>query len=196
MKKTVKILAFVLCAVMLVVGSVFGTYAYLTSTTDEIQNTFTFGKVAITLTEAKVTEYGEEVVGADRVKANTYKLIPGHTYTKDPTVYVEAGSEECYLYVKVVNNIAAIEDPTNTIAAQIGGNGWTALPDVANVYYKVVDARNATDDIEIPVFGSFKIAETANVSGFSGVQITVKAYACQKDGFDTAKEAWTGAQFN
>ena len=126
MKKTVKILAFVLCAVMLVVGSVFGTYAYLTST-DEITNTFTVGNVEIKLSEAKVTEYGAVVAGEDRVKTNTYKLIPGHTYTKDPIVYVTAGSEACYLYVKVVNNIAAIEDTANTIADQIAANGWTEL---------------------------------------------------------------------
>ena len=79
MKKTRKILLMAACAVLLVCISVGATVAYLTSV-DSVTNTFTVGKVAITLDEAKVTEYGVAVEGAARVKANTYKLIPGHEY--------------------------------------------------------------------------------------------------------------------
>ena len=48
------------CAVLLVVASVFGTVAYMTSK-DQVKNTFTVGKVAINLDEAKVTEDGKPV---------------------------------------------------------------------------------------------------------------------------------------
>ena len=98
------------CAVLLVVASVFGTVAYMTSK-DEVKNTFTVGKVAINLDEAKVTEDGKPVEGADRVKENSYKLVPGLTYTKYPMVTVLDGSEASYVRMKVTfNNARTIID--------------------------------------------------------------------------------------
>ena len=95
---------------LLVVASVFGTVAYMTSK-DQVKNTFTVGKVAINLDEAKVTEDGKPVEGADRVKENSYKLIPGLTYTKDPMVTVLDGSEASYVRMKVTfNNARTIID--------------------------------------------------------------------------------------
>lgn len=98
------------CAVLLVVASVFGTVAYMTSK-DQVKNTFTVGKVAINLDEAKVTEDGKPVEGANRVKENSYKLVPGLTYTKDPMVTVLDGSEASYVRMKVTfNNARTIID--------------------------------------------------------------------------------------
>lgn len=108
MKTKSKALLLTLCAVLLVAASVLGTMAYLTST-DTVTNTFTVGKVEIKLDEAKVTTDGIPVEGAGRVTANSYKLMPGTTYTKDPTVTVKAGSEESYVRMKVTfNNAKAI----------------------------------------------------------------------------------------
>ena len=106
MKTKSKALLLTLCAVLLVAASVMGTMAYLTST-DKVENTFTVGNVKITLDEAKVNTDGTPVEGADRVKANEYKLLPGHTYTKDPTVTVIKGSESSYVRMKVTFNNAA-----------------------------------------------------------------------------------------
>ena len=115
MKTKSKALLLTLCAVLLVAASVLGTMAYLTSSA-EVKNTFTVGKVEIKLDEAKVTADGIPVEGADRVTANSYKLMPGNTYTKDPTVTVKAGSEESYVRMKVTFNnateiIALCTDP-------------------------------------------------------------------------------------
>lgn len=115
MKTKSKALLLTLCAVLLVAASVLGTMAYLTST-DTVTNTFTVGKVEIKLDEAKVTTDGIPVEGAGRVTANSYKLMPGTTYTKDPTVTVKAGSEESYVRMKVTFNnateiIALCTDP-------------------------------------------------------------------------------------
>ena len=108
MKTKSKALLLTLCAVLLIAASVLGTTAYLTSSA-EVKNTFTVGKVEIKLDEAKVTADGIPVEGADRVQANSYKLMPGTTYTKDPTVTVKAGSEESYVRMKVTfNNAKAI----------------------------------------------------------------------------------------
>lgn len=107
MKTKSKALLMTLCAVLLVAASVLGTMAYLTST-DEVENTFTVGNVKIALDEAKVNADGT-VNGTDRVKGNEYKLMPGHTYVKDPTVTVKAPSVDSYVRMKVTfNNAAAI----------------------------------------------------------------------------------------
>ena len=207
MKKMYKAMLLALCAVLLVAGSVMGTLAYLQDKTETVTNTFAVGKVKITLDEAKTDIYGNPVDPAVRipnadetdVTGNVYKLIPNHSYKKDPTVYVEANSEACYVFVKVVNGIAAIEDSANTIANQITNKGWTELENVDNVYYIAVNADDAKNGKRLPVFESFKISSTAtndSLSTYNEAKITVNAYAIQSDGFSSAKEAWTAANFS
>lgn len=196
MKKKTKALMLVLCAVLLVTASVLGTMAYLTST-DKVVNTFTVGKVAITLDEAQVNPDGTPVAGDARVTGNAYHLLPGHTYTKDPTVHVQANSEDSFIFVKVENGIARYEAGT-TIAAQIAANGWQPLKDdnnvdVKNVYYKAY--TKSAGITNLTVFGHFTIADNANtVEGWNDISaaanVTVTAYAVQKSGFNTAFDAW------
>lgn len=197
MKKTSKALLLMLCAVLLVAASVLGTMAYLTSQ-DSVTNTFTVGKVAITLDEAKVGLDGTPVTGANRVDANAYHLLPGHTYKKDPTVHVEANSENCYLFVKVENGISDFEAATKPIASQITANGWTALTDVSGVYYK--EHTKVATSTDYVVFQAFKIADDAeSVTGWANANsasITVTAYAIQKDGFTDAASAWAASGFS
>ena len=204
MKKSSKALLLVLCAAMLVTASVMGTLAYLTSTTGTIDNTFTVGNVEITLLETKVDEYGEALTGNDAGTTNAgqpYKMVPGHTYTKDPTITITAKSEPCWLFVKVENGIAKYEATTNTIAAQLSANGWTALNGVTDVYYHdIVDVNENQDPIK--VFEEFTIADKANeVQGWSSVtsdntKVSVTAYAIQSDGMPTASDAWTALGVN
>ena len=196
MKTKSKALLMTLCAVLLVAASVLGTMAYLTSTTGEVKNTFSIGKIAITLDEAPVNEYGEVVDGARRTQ-NQYKLVPNHEYKKDPTVHVTGNSENSYIFVKVVNGIAAIEAAGDTtIAAQIEKD-WTKLVGVANVYYQEYTKQEAAKDFV--VFNSFTvkndISET-DLETYKDASITITAYAVQQDGFDTAQAAWTAAKFN
>ena len=190
-KKLMTVLALVLVIAM----SVAGTYAYLTSQA-EVKNTFTVGKVAITMDEAAVDEYGVADNRVPRVTENSYKLMPGHTYVKDPTVVVTGGSENCWLFVKVENGVAAYEKAGDTtIAKQIENNGWTALDNNPGVYYKSVTKSN--DAQTFVVFKNFTIADNADgANGWSNVtaentNITVTAYAIQADGFETPAAAWT-----
>lgn len=196
MKTKSKALLMTLCAVLLVAASVLGTMAYLTSTTGEVKNTFTIGKIAITLDEAPVNEYGEEVDGARRTQ-NQYKLVPNHEYKKDPTVHVTGNSENSYIFVKVVNGITAIEAAGDTtIAAQIQKN-WMKLDGVANVYYQEYTKQEANKDFV--VFNSFTVKNDVSedtLKGYQTASITITAYAIQKDGFNDAKAAWTAAKFN
>lgn len=120
MKKTTKALLLTACALVLVIGSVFGTLAYLTSQ-DSVKNTFTVGNVAITLDEADVKEDGTYEEDHDtRVDANEYHLLPGHTYIKDPTVTVEADSEDAY--VRMIVTVKSI----NQLKAALPNDGATA----------------------------------------------------------------------
>ena len=119
-KTKTKALLMSLCAVLLVAASVLGTMAYLTDT-QKVENTFTVGNVSIKLDEAKVDDMGNLVKNQDgtlvnRVTENDYKLLPGHTYVKDPTVTVLTPSVESYVRMKVTFNnadkiIALCTDP-------------------------------------------------------------------------------------
>lgn len=192
MKKTRKIIGLVLAAVLLVSVSVMGTIAYLTAE-DTVTNTFTVGSVAIVLDEAKVDENGQKLEGGKRVDANTYKLLPGHKYDKDPTIHVDGGSEDCWLFVKVENGLAAIEADT-TIAAQMGDKGWTLVEGTTNIYGRA-EASKAND--EIVVFENFTIkGDVVNdaLAAYADKTIVVTAYAIQQDGFATAKAAWDAAK--
>jgi len=177
-----------------------GTLAYLTSTTSLITNTFTVGNVKITMDEAKVNDAGEPVdangdvvalANAPRVTANTYKLMPGHTYTKDPTIKVDATSEDCWLFVKITDEITAIEGAT-TVANQLTANNWTAVTGQDGVY---AYANKVSANASVPVFGTFTIANNADVSGYAGKTITLVACAVQADGFATAAAAAEHAVF-
>ena len=190
----------VLVALVLSVTCTIGvTLAWLVDTTGPVTNTFTVGDIEITLDEAPVNLYGEVVAGNRRTE-NTYKLIPAHEYTKDPTVHVQVGSEPCWVFVKVENNIAAIEGDT-TIAAQIAANDWTELTSAAGENYKVyykenVDAREEAKDLK--VFEKITIANNATLYDNDGnalysasTPVIITAYAIQDDGLGTAADAWT-----
>lgn len=194
-------LMLVACVVALVSLSVGATLAYLTAQTNIVTNTFTVGKVSFDasagLDEAKVNAYGEKVnadgktqteaptgwTEAVRVTKNSYKLIPGHEYVKDPTVHIGTDSEDGYLFVRVVNGIADIEATGNTtIAKQMENKGWIALNNAQypNVYYKADPVSKGAD---VVVFESFTLADNADVANYENATITIQAYLVQADGF-------------
>lgn len=198
MKTRNKALLLTLCALMLVAASVLGTMAYLTSQ-DSVTNTFTVGNVKITLDE---TDVDNSTPNKDRDQANSYKLMPGHEYTKDPIVHVDANSDDCYLFVKVDNQIAAIEDSANTVASQMAAKGWKAVDGQTGLYVYVGTTAGAAAPLavaagsNVTVFEKIKIANTVDnttLAGYANKTITVTAYAVQKDGFEdkTAAQIWT-----
>lgn len=197
-KTKTKALLMSLCAVLLVAASVLGTMAYLTDSKD-VKNTFTVGNVAITLDE---TDVDNSTPNKERDQANSYKLLPGHTYTKDPIIHVDANSEDCYLFVKVDNQITAIEaDGNTTVAAQMAAKGWKAVEGKDGIYVYVGTtaapvAVKANDNVT--VFEQLVIAGTVNgdtLKTYENKTITVTAYAVQKDGFEgkTADQIWSAA---
>lgn len=215
MKTQAKVLVAALCAVLLVVGSVMGTLAYLTDR-QAVVNTFTVGNVDITVDEAPVTPDGEVIPGEDRVEGNDYHLIPGQTYTKDPTMTVKKGSEESYVRMMVtINCISQLRGifgdgflPHEYIDGK-DSNIWVYNSTVENGdntvtyefrYYKTVDAFEATEDIVLePLFTSFTIPGELTgeqLATIADLEIRVEGHAIQTASFDSADAAWTafGAQ--
>ena len=177
-------------ALALIVGVAGGaTFAWLTAKSDTVVNTFTYGDINITLAES---------TGSD------YKIIPGVDIGKDPKVTVKAGSEACWLFVKVeeekwpeltyVNKDGKAVRKVNYDIA----DGWTKgdgtnIP--ANVYYREVAANDANQ--EFPVLKDDKITVSDTLTKIdineklTGTpKLSITAYAIQKDGMGTAEKAW------
>lgn len=199
MKKAKKVVALALCAVMLVVGSVAGTMAYLTSQ-DAVTNTFTVGNVAITLDEADVKPDGTYETNVDaRVDSNEYHLMPGHTYIKDPVIHVDENSENCYLFVKLENGLKGIIDAQTIEDQMINTYGWMLINENENIYAKANPVEAGAD---VQVFANFKLTDDAVTStlvdsdndGVIDAQINVTACAVQADGL-TLAEAAAQAEF-
>lgn len=201
MRTKTKALVLALCAVLLVVTTVFVTMAFLTSE-DSVQNTFTVGEVTISLDELDVDEddlltdnkeYTKDGITTTRDKANEYKLIPGKTYIKDPTIHVGAKSEPCYLFVKVENGLENAEvDGNTTIAAQMTANGWSLVDGETNIY---VYNQIVTKNTDVVVFSRFTIDGETVVANFKDAKINVTAYAIQAEGFDNTAKADIWAKF-
>ncbi len=196
MKTRNKAILLSLCAILLVVTTVFATLAYLTDTENTVTNTFTVGNVSITLEESKVNTDGSLYDnGTTKVTSNEYKLFPGGTYTKDPVLTVDEGSEDAWVFVSVENQISAIEDSTNAIADQIIDNGWVIVDEDEDenvVIYAKSTAQKAGASLK--VFDEFSVADTVNNAEFTALgnntKIIINGYAIQADGFEDYNEAW------
>ena len=210
MKTGKKALLLALCAVLLVAATVMGTMAYLTAS-DSVENTFTVGNVAIKLDEAKVGTDGKALTGeqAARVDENSYKLMPGHEYDKDPTVTVLSGSDESYIRLRVTVNFdkalteellgMKLDNIFKGYSAKWVREGDVKVDAAKKVltyeyrYDEIVAAPTA--DVKLPaLFTGIEIPgewtkETLNALG--NFTIDIVAEAIQKDGFDTADDAWT-----
>ncbi len=207
MKK--KLLIMSVAMVLVCAFAVGMTLAYLTST-DRVVNTFTVGNVQIKLDEAKVNLDGTPVQDADRVKANSYKLIPGHTYTKDPTVTVLSGSESSYIKMTVTfsksRELDAIFAPTGADLTSIfkgyDSTNWICKGNTEDAsantrtyefWYKETVAAPTADVALDALFDSITVPGTINnaqLRTIEGMTITVNAYAIQADGFQTPEAAW------
>lgn len=174
MKKTLTVF---LAIVLVVVIAVAGTVAWLTDTTAPKVNTFTIGNIDIGLTETEAE----------------YKMIPGSTLSKDPTVTVAGGSEACWLFVKVEESTNLDDFITYAMA-----DGWTALPQNAGVYYRQVSADAADQTFAVLANNQVTVKDTVTKAMMDGLAaddtlptLTFTAYAVQHPEFeDDVAGAW------
>lgn len=207
--KRSKPLVFALCAILLVVGTILGTVAYLQDTA-LVVNTFTVGNVHLKLDEAVVNEKGEPTGGRTET-GNAYHLIPGETYTKDPTVTVLKGSEESYvrmlLTLNCANELDAIFAPNGAVLTEIfkgydatkweyvdvtRGNDNTVTYEFR--YFETVKPEKDTDLVLEALFNALTVPNTMTgeqLATIADLKITVEAHAIQATGFADADDAWT-----
>ena len=131
-KKITTALLIVVAAVALVAVSIAGTVAYLTASS-AVSNTFTVGNVFIEMFESKVNDKGKIVdegyLNGTKKKdsdGNSYHLQPGGVYDKDPTIYVQPTSDDCFLFIRARNQIRTIETG-ETLKEQMAKHGWMVL---------------------------------------------------------------------
>lgn len=180
MKK--KTIALIVCLTLIIGCAIGGTIAWLTDTTGPVTNTFTAGDVDIDLTENT---------------GNSYKMVPGNTITKDPKVTVVAGSEACWLFVKVEESANLDDFISYTV-----DNGWTALTGEDGVYYREVSALTSDQTFSVLAGNTVTVNDTVTktmldglkVSGATQPTLTFTAYACQKDNVASAEDAWAKVQ--
>lgn len=185
-RRSVSSRAFIaLLALVLVIGCVAGgTVAWLVAKTDTVVNTFTYGNINIALTETT----GED-----------YKIIPGTDIKKDPKVTVTAGSEACWLFVKVEETGTFVADKVTYAIADswTQGNG-TEIP--SNVYYREVSAEDAKNGVSYYVLAGNTTYPNGVITVSSDLTkeniptanptLTFTAYAVQQENIDTAADAW------
>jgi len=174
--KSKKILTAVLALVLVMACTVGGTLAWLTAKTDAVENTFTVGKINITLTETFNNETNDAWVG---------KIVPGAKQDKDPTVTVLEGSEKCWVYAMVENNML-IGDAVAVIP-NVDLNDWTQVAAGGNrILYRYKDVVDAADaDVPHAVFTEVEylgsLITEQNIAELGTKTILVDAYAHQSE---------------
>ena len=208
MKRTTPLLL-CLCAILLVAVTIIGTVAYLQDSA-KVVNTFTVGNVQLKLDEAVVNEKGEPTGGRTEA-GNEYHLIPGETYTKDPTVTVLKGSEESY--VRMLVTINCYDELTaifgDSFLPQYFVEGWDnavwvsteiVSKDEANNtatyefrYFETVKPEVDADLVLEALFDIITVPTTMTgeqMATIADLEITVEAHAIQAIGFADADKAW------
>lgn len=165
----------ILMFVLVLSFTIGGTLAWLTDTTEPVTNTFTYGDINITL--AETTE--------------VYKMVPGNSISKDPSVTVESDSEACWLFVKVEESANFKDFMTYTIASD-----WTQLAGVNGVYYREVNAVTEDTKFDVLANNQVQVSDTVTKEALTALTeatyptLTFTAYAVQRDNIETAEQAW------
>lgn len=186
MKRSVALLV----AIALLIGcAAGGTMAWLTMKTDTVVNTFTTSDVTITLSETK---------GTLKDGNHEFKMVPGDTIAKDPTVTVKANSEKCYVFVSVekVNNFDNYMTATMADGWTPGTGGAGQIP--TTVYYRVVESSAEDKPFQVLKDDSVKVNSTLTKGDMSTIgenvpKLNITAYAIQFVGFADANAAWAEA---
>lgn len=170
--------------VMVAVVSIGGTLAWLQDETTPIVNTFTQSNIGVTLTESPNLDL---------------QMIPGHTITKDPKAGVNTDSEDSYLFVELTKS-----ENFDTFMTYEIADGWTAVPETENVYYRTVLSSATDREFAVLKGNAVQVKRDVTKTQLNALTtdtlptLTVKAYAVQmkKDNTNdfTADEAWAIAK--
>lgn len=164
----------IVAAVVLLSVGVGVTLAFLVAKPVTVENTFTVGNVEITLTETT---------------GSTYKIIPGATLDKDPTITVLANSEDCWLFVKVEES----SDFHMYCSYEIA-QGWTLMEGEKGVYYRQVAKASADTAFSVLKDDCIRVFDTVTEERLNAMQtrpnLIFTGYAVQMEMLTTAEAAW------
>lgn len=203
-----KILIMAICLLLILNVSIFSTMAWMTDTA-KLVNTFTVGKVDITLEETDVDEDGDTT-------KNSYHLIPGQEYKKDPTLTVLKDSEESYIRMIMTiygwsEAVEAFElkEPKDFFKLLGGYDGeiWKHAATVKDTsqdtmsfefrYKETVSGfndENKGEEKELkPLFDTLKMPGALTIQDLDklkdgGFKMVIEGHAIQSAGFETTKD--------
>lgn len=173
MKKSLITMLVALCLVAaLGVGA---TLAYLTDSTDAVNNTFTVGKVDITLTETgdKGKTNAEVTENKDNNGFDYKNVQPGDVLNKKPVITVADDSQNCYVFVKITD--------VGNITLNIDTEKWDSKGEGVYEYKGICKAKD-----ELTVFTTATIADSITERDKLG---TVKVQACAVQADNNTEEA-------
>ena len=163
--------AVALAAVLLIGG---GTFAYLQGESENVVNNFKTNQVNVSISET-----------GDR----QYNIVPGTSEYKDPKVTVN-NTVDAYVFVEVT-------DTTEGLVDYEIAEGWQRLTGYKNIYYRIVNGDAEQKDFYI--LKNNRVTYDAGLKNSDmlkdgqlkeNIELSFRAYAVQKEGFDTAENAW------
>ena len=186
MTTTKKLVLAVVALSLALISVIGGTLAFLVAESNEVTNTFTYGTIALELSENNK---------ADKDGIEYKNVVPGDVLDKDPVISVVNGSEACYVYVLIDNQLgtAATYD-INTNWVTVGKSGTKVL----YRYNNIVDATSADKDLSVFTKLTFDKGLTKDSGeSLADKKVVIKAYAHQSDHTDVATAdiaaiAWAG----
>jgi len=214
----IKSLTLVLCVVLAITAFALGTTAYITDTAGAL-NRFTVGDVSIRVDESAVDAQGQPIPGAQRVEGNSYHLVPGHSYVKDPTVTIEAGSESTYVRMLVtLTKASELQAVFASLPVESYVQGWDSQqwryvsstgdeaantltlefryfrPGVADAHQAQIIPASAAENSLPPLFTALTVPGQITgqqLASIAEFDISVIGQAIQAGVFPSADEAWS-----
>lgn len=180
LKRSKKFLVLLISAALVAAISAMPTLSWLSDTSEKVVNTFAGGAISIVLDEAPVDAYGNEIDG-DRVTSNSYKYVAGVTLDKDPTPTVLQGSESCYVFILVENEL------NDLFTLNIDTESWKQVAqvdgDTLYIYASSVDASQSPQDIVLnPIFTQVQVSDELtrqDIESLGEKTLCTTAYAVQ-----------------
>lgn len=189
----------IIISILSICSFIIGTsVAWLSSKTDTVINTFTYGDINIKIEESDTGDNDNNEF------TNEYIMLPGNTITKDPKITVLKNSEDSYLFIEIKKS----QNFDNFMTYELVSD-WTLLANTNNVYYKEVSKKDADQEFYIIKDNKVTVKETVTKTMLNELDkngqtnyptLSFTAYAVQRDSgidaIDTVEEAWAIATSN
>ena len=168
----------------LVVGT---TYAWLTSKTTLLSNTFTYGDIQLSIIESDTNDGDEDLT------TNSYVIMPGADIKKDTKVVVDKNSEDCYLFIKIEKT----NDFDKYMTYSLEDN-WKKVKNQNDVYYIEVKKEKEEQTFSVLQDNIIKVKPELTYNDIRNIDayptMTISAYAVQRnesmDAINTPEKAW------